>query len=46
MQGFDELVKKLKLKIAKRKELISKLLEEEVAAELGATEETRETAET
>lgn len=33
--GFDELVKKLKLKIAKRKELTSKLLEDEIKEELG-----------
>jgi small subunit ribosomal protein S15 len=33
--GFDELVKCLKLKIAKRKELSSKLLEDEIKEELG-----------
>jgi small subunit ribosomal protein S15 len=42
--GFDELVKRLKLKIAKRKELTSKLLEDEVKEELG--EETKTETET
>lgn len=43
--GFDELVKKLKLKISKRKELASRLLDEEAAAELAATEDIAETIE-
>lgn len=40
--GFDELVRKLKLKISKRQELASRLLEDEIAAE-AAAEETIET---
>lgn len=43
--GFDELVKKLKLKIAKRKELASRLLEDEVAGELAEGAEAPETTE-
>lgn len=42
-EGFDELVKKLKLKIAKRQDRLAKLLEEEVIIEAGeATEELAE----
>lgn len=43
--GFDELVKKLKLKISKRKELASRLLETELAGEISAEEEIEEATE-
>gem|GEM_PF-347899 len=44
-QGFDDLVKKLKLKIAKRQELASRLPEEEIATETAETDEAAETTE-
>ena len=44
-QSFDELVKKLKLKITKRQELASRLLEEEIATETAETEDSTETTE-
>jgi small subunit ribosomal protein S15 len=41
--GFEELVKKLKLKIARRQEQSSKLVEDEVSEELGTGETAEQT---